>query len=461
MKAYLLIDFGSTNTKITAVDVENRKILGTSKAMTSVDTDIQIGYLEALASLETKIGKINYHKKIACSSAAGGLKMAAIGLVEELTVEAAKRACYGAGGKVDLVFSFFLQHRDIELIRTKKIDIILLAGGTNGGNKESVLFNAKMLAAAHLAIPIIYAGNKACQDEVEAIFKKENEEVIIIDNIMPRLNVLEIEQAKEEIRQLFLKNIIAAKGIKQIESQIDKVIFPTPHAVLLAATLLSKGYLAEEGLGDIVLVDIGGATTDVYSIGLGRPTRADVVLKGLEEPLAKRTVEGDLGVRYSVFGIVDSLREEEQKAYLAQGIDLKEEARLRRNQVDFIPTTKNEERIDQLFARLCANLAMSRHVGKMESVYTPLGMMYYQYGKDLSNAKAVIGTGGVVIYNHAPEKILQEMVAHPKNGLELRPKQPKLMVDSSYILSTMGLLSLDEPEVALAIMKEKIKEIME
>lgn len=458
MKAYLLIDFGSTNTKITAVDTTNRRILGTAKAMTTVESDIKTGYLQALSALEAKIGKIEYYKKIACSSAAGGLKMAAIGLVEELTVEAAKRACYGAGGKVDLVFSFFLQERDIEEIKAKKIDIILLAGGTDGGNTESVLANAKMLASAKLNIPIIYAGNRACQDEVTRIFDAYNEKIIMINNIMPRLNVLQIEEAKEKIRQIFLKNIIAAKGIKQIESEIDEVIFPTPHAVLLAATLLAKGYLEEEGLGDIVLVDIGGATTDVYSIASGAPTRADVVLKGLEEPFAKRTVEGDLGVRYSVQGIVDSLSEEEKLAYLAQGFDLQKEAMRRRKDVAFLPQNEQDSQVDQLFAAICADRAMSRHVGKMESVYTPLGMMYYQYGKDLSAVKAIIGTGGVVINDSEPNKILQVMIQNRKTGLQLRPKNPKIMVDEAYILSAMGLLSLDEPVAALKIMKENIKE---
>ncbi|MFA6628008.1 MAG: glutamate mutase L, partial [Bacilli bacterium] len=295
MKNYLLIDFGSTNTKLTAVDVENKVILGTSKAMTTVEEDISIGYQQALESLLLKTGPLIFQKKIACSSAAGGLKMAAIGLVEELTVEAAKRACYGAGAKVDLVFSHFLTHHDIKEIVQKKIDIILLAGGTDGGNRESVLFNAQALGEAHVCIPIVYAGNKSCQDDIRVIFDQYHLQGYVIDNIMPKLNQLKIDGAQDIIRSIFLKNIIAAKGVKKIESVIDEVIFPTPHAVLKAAELLAKGYLHEKGLGDIVLVDIGGATTDVYSMGTGAPIRGDVILKGLDEPFAKRTVEGDLG----------------------------------------------------------------------------------------------------------------------------------------------------------------------
>ena len=130
MKNYLLIDFGSTNTKLTAVDVENAEIIGTAKHFTTVEEDIRIGYNNALKELYSKYGKLEFEKIVACSSAAGGLKMAAIGLVKELTVEAAKRVCYGAGGKVDLVFSHFITSSEVEQIKEKKIDIVLLAGGT-------------------------------------------------------------------------------------------------------------------------------------------------------------------------------------------------------------------------------------------------------------------------------------------------------------------------------------------
>jgi uncharacterized protein (TIGR01319 family) len=170
MSAYLLIDFGSTYTKLTAVDINHGILLGTSSHYTTVNEDIHIGYHNALQSLYAKIGTIAFSKIIACSSAAGGLKMAAVGLIEELTVEAAKRACYGAGGKVDLVFSHFLTLKEVEKIKEKHIDIVLLAGGTDGGNSEVVLHNAKMLSQAHLDVPIIYAGNKSCQDEITEIF---------------------------------------------------------------------------------------------------------------------------------------------------------------------------------------------------------------------------------------------------------------------------------------------------
>ncbi|MGD9887002.1 MAG: methylaspartate mutase accessory protein GlmL [Bacilli bacterium] len=459
MNAYLLIDFGSTYTKLTAVDIDSKKLLGTSSHFTTVSSDIRIGYHHALEQLQKKMGTITFSKIIACSSAAGGLKMAAVGLVEELTVEAAKRACYGAGGKVDLVFSHFLTSKEVALIKDKKIDIILLAGGTDGGNSEVVIHNARLLASSNLNIPIIYAGNKSCQDEIQDIFQKNHVNGFICDNIMPKLNVLNIEKAKEVIRTIFLENIIVAKGIKQIESEIDAVMLPTPFAVLKAAELLSKGYLYEAGLGDLVISDVGGATTDIYSMGFGYPKKADVVLKGLQEPYAKRTVEGDLGMRYSAMGVIETLSEQEIALFNDKGIDLKREALYRHDHVEMVSKTKEEEAIDRLFGGICHDIAISRHVGKMELAYTPMGLLYYQTGKDLTEVSYVIGTGGIVIHDSNPVEILTKLCFDNQKPLELRPIKPQFMIDRHYILSAMGLLSIDHPEIALKIMKGNLEKI--
>lgn len=457
MKYYLLIDFGSTNTKLTVVDIENQKLVGTAKSYTTIETDINIGYQKAMKKLIEKYGEMHFAKTIACSSAAGGLKMAAIGLVEELTVEAAKRVCFGAGGKVDLVFSHHITKSDVQAIIDKKIDIVLVAGGTDGGNSENVIYNVKMLGEGKVSAPIIYAGNKSCQDEIKDIFEQYHLHGYVCDNIMPRLNVLNIDPARDIIRKLFMDNIIYAKGIKKIQAEIEHVILPTPHAVLMGAEILSKGYLHEPGLGEIVLIDIGGATTDVYSMSDGSPKRADVILKGLEEPFSKRTVEGDLGMRYSAEGIAHSLTAEQKKLYLESGINIDEATHHRRENVEMIPDNEKDEEVDAILGKICCDVAFSRHVGHMESVYSPLGMMYYQFGKDLTEVKAVIGTGGVVIYDKHAKDILQAVCYHVKKPLELRPKSPQFMIDQEYILSAMGLLSMYEPEVALKIMKENIK----
>ncbi len=458
MSRYLMIDFGSTFTKLTAVDTEIEDIMGTASHFTTVETDICIGYHNALNELYKKIGKVEFDDIIACSSAAGGLKMAAIGLIEELTVEAAKRVCLGAGAKVELVLSHHLTHHELDEITNKKIDIILLAGGIDGGNSECALYNAKLIGEAGLKIPVIFAGNKCLQDDIINIFSQYQINGYICENVMPRINVLNPQNAKEKIREIFLKNIIVAKGIKKIENEIDQVILPTPEAVLLASDLLSRGYLYEEGLGEIVVIDIGGATTDLYSLCSPSARRGDVIIKGLEETYAKRTVEGDLGMRYSALGVYESLSKEEIEHFkIYQNIDIEKAAKYRRSKVGLIFTDPKEQKIDRLFASICADKAMHRHAGQMEEVYTAMGKVYHQTGKDLTQVAYIIGTGGILVNSVSPVDILQKATANHQTVLELRPINPKFIIDRDYILASMGLLSQIDPLLALKIMKKHLK----
>lgn len=455
---YLLVDFGSTYTKLTAIDSETIQIIGTSKSITTINTDILDGYDHALELLEEQVGAITYDKILACSSAAGGLKMAAIGLVPELTVEAAKRACLGAGAKVSQFYTSNLNNKEMQSIVDGGIDIILLAGGTDGGNRECILHNAKKIVEAGLDIPVIVAGNKDCADEIEDIFKKSNIRHEIVDNVMPKVNELNIDSAKDEIRKVFLDTIIEAKGIARAQEKVGSVIMPTPEAVLKAATLLSNGYEEERGVGDLLIVDIGGATTDIHSIGHGMPSRADVTLKGLAEPHSKRTVEGDLGMRYSIMSIVDGYGEYKLNQLANNEFDMKAECQKRFDDITIIPQTPTDNKIENTLAYACSDIAMSRHVGVLDNVFTPLGRMYYQTGKDLSNVKCVIGTGGVIINSDDYEYILSGTVRSEANKLELRPKNPNFRIDSHYILSAMGVLSEFDQKTAIKIMKRYIME---
>ncbi len=460
MAKYLLIDFGSTFTKLCAVDSEAEDVIGTASYFTTVSTDISIGYHEALKNLYQSIGKtIEFEQVIACSSAAGGLKMAAIGLVEELTVEAAKRACLGAGAKVDLIFSHHINKAEVRKIIDKKIDIILLTGGADGGNSECVIYNANLLGEMGIKIPVIFAGNKSAQDEIVEIFDKYEMNGHICDNVMPKVNALNIDSARNKIREIFLDRIIEAKGIKAIEKDIDAVVLPTPQAVLEAAKLLSSGYFTEPGLGELVIVDIGGATTDMYSI-CSATRRSDVLIHGLEEPFDKRTVEGDLGMRYSAPGIIKSLSEEEIKFINAEkNVDIEQEVAKRFNNVQSLPENEHDEFIDQFLAEMCAYRAMHRHVGRIEEVFTPMGKVYNQIGKDLSDIKYVIGTGGVIINSKDQQSILLRTTNILHNPTELRPASPDFYIDYKYIIAAMGLLSQKHPLLALKILKKYIKQI--
>ncbi|MBQ4505133.1 MAG: glutamate mutase L, partial [Firmicutes bacterium] len=306
MKPILMIDFGSTNTKVTAVDLDEQKVLGTAASYTTVQTDVNDGLNNALKLLSEKIGDLEYEHRYACSSAAGGLKMISCGLVPELTAEAARQASLGAGAKVMKVYSYQMTEDDAEEIQQLKPDIFLLTGGTDGGNKENIIENAKILAQIPLDFPIIIAGNRTAARTCEKILTEAGKNVKVCENVMPKFNQLNIGPAQDVIREVFLDRIIKAKGLSKASQLISGIMMPTPAAVLAAMELLSKGTENQSGWGELVAVDVGGATTDIYSMTEGLPERTNTVLKGLPEPYAKRTVEGDIGMRYSANGIVEA-----------------------------------------------------------------------------------------------------------------------------------------------------------
>ena len=292
MELSLLIDFGSTYTKVTAVDLVEERVVASAKGPTTVQTDIMVGLEMALSFLEQQLGeKPVYGRRLACSSAAGGLSMVTIGLVPELTAEAAKRAALGAGAKVVKVYSYELNSKEISEIESIAPDIVLLSGGTDGGNKSVIIANASALASSKVKAPIVVAGNKVVQDEVSAILRGGGKDVRVTDNVMPEIGVLNVEKAREIIREVFIDHIVMAKGLKKAEEFVEGILMPTPTSVLNAAGLLARGTESEAGMGEMMIVDIGGATTDVHTASRGTPTGSGVILKGLPEPFLKRTVD--------------------------------------------------------------------------------------------------------------------------------------------------------------------------
>lgn len=458
MNAYLLIDFGSTYTKLTAVDIENEVILGTAKDHTTVETNIMEGYEKALAKLNASLqGKdINYLKRLACSSAAGGLKMIAIGLVPELTAEAAKRAALGAGARVLKVLDHDITRRDIADMEKLLPDMILLAGGTDGGNKDCIIHNAGMLAAHGVTVPVVVAGNKSALDAVEDIFNEKGIFYRETDNVMPRLNVLHVEPAREKIREIFMERITDAKGMHVARDMISGILMPTPAAVLKAAELLSAGTDLEDGIGDLVVVDIGGATTDVHSIADGEPTQPGITLKGLEEPFAKRTVEGDLGMRYSALSLWEASGTRKIRKYLQDDRNIEEGCRHLAQHVDLLPETPEAVAFDEALAKVAVEISLERHVGTIETLYTPMGVLFSQTGKDLTQVNCLIGTGGVLVESQNAAEILKAGLFDAENPVLLKPNKPRLMLDQQYIFSAMGLLAQDFPDKALRIMKKTI-----
>ncbi len=455
MKPILLIDFGSTYTKVTAVDADAGALLGTAASYTTVQTDINDGLDNALKLLQNQTGPLEFAERYACSSAAGGLRMMACGLVPELTASAARQASLGAGAKVVKVYAFQLNEDDAEEIAAEKPDIFLLAGGTDGGNTACILHNAHVLAELGGDFPVIIAGNRSAARQCQRIL--EGRQTFVCENVMPRFGVLNIEPTQKQIREVFLERIVKAKGLSRASELISGIMMPTPSAMMTAMQLLAEGCEGERGIGELVAVDVGGATTDVYSIASGMPRGMETVYKGLPEPYVKRTVEGDIGMRYSIRGIV-------QAAGMPRVCELAglEESRAEElidrlaQYTDTLPDTDELERLDYALASLAVETAVTRHAGVMEEAYTMMGLTYVQTGKDLRDVSQIVVTGGSLIHTRRTEEIAAHALQNPQQPMHLLPQKAKIRVDRRYILAAMGLLSRTDPKTALRIMKKEL-----
>jgi uncharacterized protein (TIGR01319 family) len=470
----ILIDFGSTYTKVIAVDLASATVVGRSQSASTVQTDVREGLLDALSQLHERhglfkrrpadLGALDGVLTLASSSAAGGLRMAVIGLVPGLTVEAANQAALGAGAKLIGSWSFKLRDQALAEIEAQRPDMVLLTGGTDGGDSETILHNARFLARARLAVPIVVAGNQAVAGQVGEILRAGGKEVRTADNVMPRSGKLAVTGAREEIRKLFMERITQAKGMDRLGAYVP-VILPTPMAVLEGALLGAQGTNDESGWNDLLVVDVGGATTDVHSIGYGQATGPQVAEQGLPEPFAKRTVEGDLGIRFNAGTLVDRVGLERFATDFDEAFP---QFRVSRGEIasyisdisaetSSVPQAPWHAAVDAQLARIAVDIGIERHVGKKERIITHAGEAWLYYGKDLSETRTVIGTGGVFIYNPHVAHILSAGANGNDRYEVLRPKQPTLFVDHSYLLYAVGLLSQKRPDVGLRLFKNTIR----
>lgn len=451
----LLIDFGSTYTKLRAVDLTRRIILGAGQGPSTVLTDITVGMKAALADLERRLGSLpRFRYRFASSSAAGGLRMVTIGLVRELTAEAARQAALGAGAKLVAGFAHHLTGVDLRKIAALAPDIVLLAGGTDGGNADVILHNARALAGTDLLCPIIYAGNRAAADEAMALLA--NKTALEVDNVMPEFNVLDIEPARAAIRRVFMERIVHAKGYDRAQALFDQVLMPTPAAVMEGARLLADGCGTAAGLGELLVVDPGGATTDVHSVASGEAA-GGVIRRGLPQPRVKRSVEGDLGMRHNAANIVDlagsdAIARESGITPQRLSVILADFAR----DVERLPQSDEEAQVDEALVRAAVRIAVRRHCGTLETVYTVNGPASVQQGKDLSMLKTVVGTGGALVHARDAHAVLRTAMADAADPLSLRPREPQLLLDRDYMLYACGLLSAAEPEAALELARKHL-----
>lgn len=458
MEHAILIDFGSTYTKLTCVDLAEKKVILTDRFPSTVHTDARIGLHQCFDVARREIGDQRFSQaiKLSSSSAAGGLRMAVIGLTRTLSTVAGKNAAYGAGAKIMKNFFGAMTETEVHELEGSSAEIVLLCGGYEQGNRSMVLHNAEMLSQSRLAIPVIYAGNSDAGQEARAILNQRGKECFLVENIIPAVGQLNTAPAEDVIRHIFMKRITNMMGMSKVQEEIGEILMPTPAAVLAAGTLLSKGTQSEAGLGPMMMVDVGGATTDVYSFNKNRGFEGAKVI-GAPEPYAKRTVEGDMGMRESSICLLEEAGAEALASGAGISVEvLRQAIQHRITETSYLADNEEEARIDEEIARQAVGISVRRHAGRIERVLAS-GCRQNQLGKNLTEIKTVIGTGGVIVNNPNPASLLQRVVlqAGELEGV-LVPRKVEILTDRDYVFYAAGLLQSYDESAALAIMKASI-----
>jgi uncharacterized protein (TIGR01319 family) len=381
------------------------------------------------------------------SSAKGGLAVAALGLVPDITLESAKTAAYSAGAKLTQVLAYRLTGADLRALEAAPPDILLFAGGTDGGNTEYLLANAKALARSSLSCAMVYAGNRSVRDEVCALLAPKG--VIAVDNLLPALDSPHPEPAREALRALFLERIVKGKGLDRVVDIAGAQPSPTPYAMFEFAKTIREHV---PGWEEFVLLDIGGATTDVYSAHHEMPA-AGVVLRGLPEPDVKRTVEGDLGMRVSA-GATLAAGQRVFSDWL--GADSSALAALQRHVAHIggspghVATQAEEQELDRLLAGFCLSEACSRHAGRSHEVSTPDGLVQLQVGRDLREVTKVVGSGGWLARADTfdPSPWLRARALDERGRSVLLPARVRYFRDADYLFPLLANVARRHPAAA-------------
>lgn len=467
MHQCLMIDFGSTYTKATVFDLDSKALVGRAQSPTTIDTDVREGLEKALRNLEKACGVRgeDIPERYACSSAAGGLRMVAIGLVPQLTLEAARRAALGAGAKVIASYGYEIDEDIVAEIEALHCDIIMLCGGTDGGNKNVILNNAELLADSDISCPILVCGNRVVQSKIRKLLEAAGKRVYVSDNVLPEVNKVVVEPAQAMIREIFIEHIVKAKGLDKAADFFNLPIIPTPMASLHAATLLADGTENVPGIGSLLVVEVGGATTNIHSVASIRPVTSQTIMRGLPDQKMTRTVEGDLGIRWNARTIYEFTGYDKLKKLalaMEPGLDPdlidpdKYTETLNAN-VEYTPQNEEEYALDAALARAAADIAVERHAGTLHREHTVSGEVNVQVGKNLLEVQNVLGTGGIFKYGKMPEQVLKSALYSLESPWSLKPLKPKGWLDADYVMYAVGLLSQMYPDEALTIAKQHLR----
>ena len=448
----LVAEIGSTTTIINAFNGIGGKVhfLGQGQAPTSVQAgDVRTGLQAAKKALCDVLGteKIVHGEMFATSSAAGGLRMSVHGLVHDMTVRAAEAAALGAGGVIKMVTAGKLTEFDLDEIRRLHPNLILIAGGTDYGERETARSNTQKIASLGMTdVPVIYAGNIQNHAAVRSVMEGARQPFTITENVYSKLDMLNIEPARRAIQEVFERHIVNAPGMSHIREVVDGPIMPTPGAVMEAAILLYGE------IGDLMVIDIGGATTDVHSVTQGSDEIG--VIQTRPEPFAKRTVEGDLGLYINAENLIQRLGAENLSREL--GIDVG------RIMIQYkpIPETPDQFRLTERLCLEAGLVAVSRHAGSFRHLYLPEGRKTIAEGKDLTLVRHILATGGALTRLPGRRKLLRRMADCNINRQMLYPApgKMKLLFDTQYVMSCLGVLSRRYPEAALQLLKSSLQE---
>lgn len=440
----LVAEIGSTTTVVNAFNLfDEVKFLGRGMHQTTVDTDVNIGLENAILDLKKQlnVNELTYKELFASSSAAGGLKITVHGLVYEMTAKAAKEAALNAGGNIHLITANRLEPYHIDQIKKISPNMIIIAGGTNYGEKEVSYQN--LLDLKDLNMPIIYTGNIANHERIKAL---HCEHIEIVDNVYPRVDDFNILPLREKIYDTFEKHIIHAKGMTHIFDLVNGKIIPTPGAVMDTTMLLDEMY------DGVMTIDVGGATTDIHSVCDPKP-EFQKFLEG--EPRQKRTVEGDLGVYVNRKLVYGHMKKDE----LEKILHMKENEVQELMEIEpFIPTSEKGKLMTSALLKTCISEAFDRHVGDLKRVFTTNGLKVIPDGKDLSNVKAIFITGGALIFDSKSKTYIQSYLK--KQTTKLIPSiETKIYMDHEYIFASLGVLSRVYKEQAKILLKQTMREV--
>jgi uncharacterized protein (TIGR01319 family) len=461
VRAIVATDCGSTTTKailIKLVDGEYRLIVR-GEAPTTVESpfeDVTRGVLNAIREVEELSGHVVLDGEtiihpndggdrgvdlyVSTSSAGGGLQMMVAGVVKSMTAESAQRAALGAGAIVmDVLASNDgrLPHEQIERIRHLRPDMILLSGGIDGGTITHVVELGQVISAADprprlgagYKLPIIYAGNKDARPEVARLLEKKTA-LFVVENLRPVLERENLGPARDKIHELFMEHVMAqAPGYNKLMTWTDAPIMPTPGAVGSIIETIAR----RQGIA-VVGVDIGGATTDVFSVF---------------QKTFNRTVSANLGMSYSVSNVLAEAGIENVMRWVPfklPELDVRNRIKNKMIRPTTVPQTLDDLKLEQAIAREALRLAFVQHKS------FAVGLKGVQQERTISDAfdqsasgetlvnmmdlDLLVGSGGVL--SHAPRR--QQAAMMLIDGF-LPEGVTRLAVDSIFMMPQLGVLA--------------------